>query len=141
MDELRKALRRKGTEGAATTILQSEFPNLGSTLVDESDWAILSGENREGFYRVCEKYVKKLIPRMLWLPGPTGQENWGVQPLFEEMLTCIAAGLQFASAVEHSKKNPFRNSPKKGHLAPTISLDQQLKPGRSLGNGQIPYSK
>ena len=120
MDELRKALRRKGIEGAATTILQSKFPNLGSIFVDEFDWwAILSGENPEGFYRVCEKYVKKLIPRMLWLPGPTVQDNCGVQPFFEEMLRCIAAGLPFASAVEYSK-NPFRNSPKKGHLAPTM---------------------
>ena len=120
MIKLRIALRRKGEEGAATTILQSEFQNLGSTLVDESDWAILSGKNPEEFYRVCEKYVNKLIPRMLWLPGPTAQEDKGVQPLFEQMLRCIAADLPFASAVEHSI--PPRHSPKKGHLTPKMGI-------------------
>ena len=103
-----------------TPILQSDFPSLGSDDVDESDWTILKGETSDEFYRVCEKYVIQFIPCILWLPGPACQENLGVQPLFEDMLRCIAAGLPFASPVPF--QNSARHSPKKGHLAPKMVI-------------------
>ena len=86
--------------------------------MDKTDWVILGGSGTDAeFYDVCGKLVKKLlIPHMLWLPGPTTQEVCGVQPLFEQMLRCIAAEVPFASSVKDSKPPQF--SPKKGHLAP-----------------------
>ena len=119
MNVLRNAIRQKG--GTKPEILQSKFTNLGSTFVDKTDWVILEGSGTDAdFYDVCEKLVKKLIPRMLWLPGPTTQEVCGVQPLFEQMLRCIAAEVPFASSVKDSK--PPRFSPKKGHLAPKLAI-------------------
>ena len=119
---LRMALK-KG-KAAPVSILKCKFLKMKSDDVDESDWNVLKDKNLEEdqYYRVCKKYVMKFSPEILWLPGPSGDEDIGVQPLFEDLLRCIAAGLPSASVIECEENNNKRHSPKKGHLVPKMSI-------------------
>jgi len=120
--ELRMALK-KG-KAPPVSILKCNFQKMNSDDVDEeSDWTVLKDTHLdEKYYSVCKKCVKKLSANILWLPGPSGDEEKGVQPLFEDLLRCIAAGLPSASAIECGENKDERHSPKKGHLASKMSI-------------------
>lgn len=51
----------------------------------------------------CAQLLNTLKSRLLWLPGPTAQENEGVQPLFVEVLKCVAECLPPAVQVHKNE--------------------------------------
>jgi hypothetical protein len=77
---------------------------------------------------LCKGLLDKLMPQLLWLPGPTCQEVHGVQVVFQRLLGAIAACLPASTTV--SEKSSKRTTPEKHGKAERSIAPTEHRPKR-----------